>query len=427
MIEQLLWLAGKMQDRNLLYMLADGMDILPDTEKEVVVKAVQFFKTFKIVPRADDLDLIQQGWGKTFCAETTSDKEVLTAWWKQTVQKRRVASKIRDASIALDSGQPADGLLLQAARLAGADYDAKEKELLLNRDWKSVLEVAAARDSEYSFISTGIRGLDKAIGGLHRDEASITMTPTNRGKSMFLVHTAYHSLIQGLKVLAVTLEITADRWMQRLLQRIGKSSNVRELNTTYKPFIEQAINLMPGSCIVRYMPSKQLSLAKLESMIDQYSIKDFHPDVVIIDYLDEMYIPPREALRMGLREVAQGFTHLAKQFNCHMATATQTNRAALGKTVITEKDVGEDYGKIQVADVVLALCMTNEEYENKQGRFYVCKDRNGSGRGTQVPVRVEFGKALFEDLASAQPRKTIEEMSKPTDNTNSSGEQLDWK
>ena len=73
-------------------------------------------------------------------------------------------------------------------------------------------------------------------------------------------------------------------------------------------------------------------------------------------------------------------------------------QAALGKRKLTEKDVGEDYGKVKIADLNYAICQTEEEYKTGQARVRILKNRDGRGRGREVNVTVNYDKMLVESM-----------------------------
>lgn len=394
------------QDTELLYLLIDSKDVLSDPECAVIDKVLAFFRKFDRLPEKDELDILGKDWSTQYYEEVSIGKDVLVDWWKAETKKLRVAAKLREAAIALDSNNPeVDDILLQAARLASREE--VQEELRLSTDWEKILQKGLFRKQEENLLSTGIRRLDRAIGGLFRDDTTLIMAPSNRGKTMFLAHIAYHAVLNGLKVLAVTLEIPADRWGFRVLQRIGLSGDVHYLVNKMKPHISRYIRLVDGECIIRWFPARSLSIAGLEGLIERYSIQGYVPDLVIVDYLEEMQ-PGKfdETDRGGQRGVAQGLCNLSKRFNIHVMSATQTNKEALNKLIITEKEMGQNYGKYQVVDGVFALCQTEDEYANNQGRIYVCKWRNEGGRGAQIPLRIIFAKALFEDINVTRPSDT---------------------
>jgi len=87
---------------------------------------------------------------------------------------------------------------------------------------------------------------------------------------------------------------------------------------------------------------------------------------------------------------------------------TQANRASLSKLKITEANVSESFGKIEVADVILALCQTDDERAAKRGRLVVLKNREHTS-GSTLEFYIDFDKMMLSDLASAQKLGLIDQ------------------
>jgi len=83
---------------------------------------------------------------------------------------------------------------------------------------------------------------------------------------------------------------------------------------------------------------------------------------------------------------------------------SQARRTALGKKVITIADIGESFGKAQVADVVLCICKTKTEEEMNCGRFYVGKNRDNPGH-IVIPFRQDLDYSRFSEPADAHAQE----------------------
>ena len=81
-------------------------------------------------------------------------------------------------------------------------------------------------------------------------------------------------------------------------------------------------------------------------------------------------------------------------------SATQANRASLAKMKITEANTAESFGKIEVSDVVLAICQTDEERKLKRARLSVLKNRDYVSGGC-IEVFVDFEKMILLDVDTA--------------------------
>ena len=61
----------------------------------------------------------------------------------------------------------------------------------------------------------------------------------------------------------------------------------------------------------------------------------------------------------------QDLRYLSIEKNVAIITACQANRLALSATVITEEHIGESYGKVEVADIVISLSRKQEDEEKE--------------------------------------------------------------
>ena len=84
-------------------------------------------------------------------------------------------------------------------------------------------------------------------------------------------------------------------------------------------------------------------------------------------------------------------------------TATQTNRQGRGVDIITDRELGDSYGKIRTCDFSISLNQKEEEFDNGKMRAYVMKSRNGRPRFI-VPMNNNYSNLRME-----QSDETFEE------------------
>jgi replicative DNA helicase len=243
-------------------------------------------------------------------------------------------------------------------------------------------------------------------GGLSRGELAMVIAPTGVGKSMYLVNQAARSAKDGLNVLYISLEMSEDRLAQRLdsvLTRIpiGELKNrVNEIKYRLQE-LEKVINDKRGHSLgkikIKQFPGRMLTISSLRAYIQQlYNYENFTPDVLIIDYLDEMG-STNEKTYEAHQENAQSLRGLAVELKCLVWTATQTNREAHKVEVITEREVGDSYGKLRPCEFIFSINQTPSEADKGVGRLYIMKNRNGISK-IQHPIRINKSIMLMEDL-----------------------------
>lgn len=263
-------------------------------------------------------------------------------------------------------------------------------------------------------VTSGIASLDRFLyGGFGTEEIATIIAPPGRGKSFFLLNVMYGAMLAKKNVLYLTCELYEKSVLKRLYSRISYSTRKDMLDEEYVvKSASKFFALTKSKGRILYVPSKSMTVEGVESLLDsQRMYFDFVPDIIIVDYLD--LLAPRAAdMRLEIRHRLRGITDdlrsLSIRRNVPVLTATQGNRESLAKSKITEANVSEAFGKIEVSDVVLALCQTDEEKKMKRARLLILKNRDYIS-GACIEVYVDFEKMLLMDLDLANKMGILEE------------------
>jgi replicative DNA helicase len=255
-------------------------------------------------------------------------------------------------------------------------------------------ERAETRMNEYASgndgirrVPTGMSGLDRIMGGgLGDGELGVVIAPPNRGKSFALTNIGAGAILEGFNVAHYTLEMperqVEKRYDNRLLQ---KDTNYLKENGS-KAF-QALINMqkfIKGDLVVKKYRTNEASVNTLRSHLTRLHMeKNFKPDLIIVDYAD--LLQPRRTYsdkRFELESVYLDLRDLGTEYGCPVWTASQANRGALDKKVITIGDLAEAFNKANIADFMVALCQTVEEKEDGVMRWHVAKQRDGEANLT---------------------------------------------
>jgi len=234
-------------------------------------------------------------------------------------------------------------------------------------------------------------------GGLGSKELAMVVAPPGVGKSLFLVNQSVHSLIEGRKVLYISLEMSEDKIAQRfdsimtLVPQFKLKDPSSQLNV--KERLELFQKEFPGSqLVIKEFPTSQASINTIRNLLVQLKNYDeFEPDLLVIDYL-ELMRPTRDIQQEyhAQQRVAEELRGIAMENNFLIWTATQTNRQGRMVKIITDAELGDSYGKIRTCDFAISLNQSEEEFDQGNMRAYVIKSRNGRPRFT-VPMSVDYG------------------------------------
>jgi replicative DNA helicase len=247
-------------------------------------------------------------------------------------------------------------------------------------------------------------------GGLGNKELAMVIAPPGVGKSLWLVNQAVQSMIEGRKVLYVSLEMSEDKIAQRFdsVTTLIPQSQLKDPSAQLKVDERLSIfrtNFPDSRLVIKEFPTGTANVNSLRALLVQLkNYEDFTPDVIIIDYL-ELLRPVRENQHeyQAQQRIAEELRGLAMETKVLLWTATQTNRQGRAVKVITDAELGDSYGKIRTCDFAVSLNQSEEEFDNGTMRAYVVKSRNGRPRFT-VPMTIDYnilrmaeGEALDEE------------------------------
>jgi len=254
---------------------------------------------------------------------------------------------------------------------------------------------------QHDRVSTGLSGLDKELeGGWGKGEIAVLIAPPGYGKTMFLLNAMYSILERRKNVLFVSFELSEERLLERLYRRIARASraDIRKDKTgRIKDVLQRFFRLMKVRGYIVYRRPKTWGVEDMALHIDRLKSRGIEIDTVIVDYLDKLSLKSKD-YRLGLRDLTEDLRYLSIDRNVRVITATQANRLSLTAPVITEEHVSESFGKVEVSDIVLSLGRTQKDEQKNQGRIVLLKSRDRGGRGVIIPIRMEFDKALMEDV-----------------------------
>ena len=250
---------------------------------------------------------------------------------------------------------------------------------------------------EQDKYKTLLPSLNRSLeGGLGEKELAMVIAPPGVGKSLWLVNQGVQSMIEGRKVLYVSLEMSEDKIAQRFdsVTTLIPQSQLKDPAAQLKVDERLSIfrtNFPESRLVIKEFPTGTATVNSLRALLVQLkNYEDFTPDVIIIDYL-ELLRPVRENQHeyQAQQRIAEELRGLAMETKVLLWTATQTNRQGRSVKVITDAELGDSYGKIRTCDFAVSLNQSEEEFDNGTMRAYVVKSRNGRPRFT-VPMTIDY-------------------------------------
>ena len=289
--------------------------------------------------------------------------------------------------------------VMHAAFRAGIEHENLGLDYIENRQ-----SLQTRGEGPNYLMSTGIEALDKLIGGYSRSMFVCVMGGYKGNKSWALLHAAKTALVQGLKVLFVTHELTEKQvelrmdmmWGSMVTEKDptemeiktrdkdGKFGLIKEVRPSVYDIdavnkVRDVMRRMGGRFIIKKYPINTCSMMELNRYLDYLEqFYDFVPDVVINDYADIMeYSSLHDEKRHGLNEVYLGHKTIADERNILVITASQVTVEAIKKRRVSMADFSEDKRKAGNVDLALGISQTEKMEEAGMMTVNVVANRSG--------------------------------------------------
>ena len=287
--------------------------------------------------------------------------------------------------------------LVSEGTLVKYDLGMEHKENIETR-------IALRQFSKYEDrIPTLIKGLDRWLrGGVSKKELMIIGAAPNVGKSAILVNIAVAGLQNEESVLYLSCELDDSKIAERVEQRICLMTDDEIMNSKEKATkrLKRFYKLSGSRLFIKSVGSGDWNVNNIRAYLQQLKLKeDFIPTLLVIDYLDELKSSfGYDNYYASETEITASLVNIAKEFDIPVVTATQASKEAVGKKIVTEKEIAQCFQKIRKADIILTICQTMEEEEDGIARIYIAKNRNNPGKHKQIPIKIDFKRMYMTDL-----------------------------
>ena len=352
-----------------------------EDEEDIIRAILEYQEAYGKVPRdPDDVLVLCKGeheetiltvFDEQYDYDTSLVKDVVVQWAREQAAKIAILDSVDDVK----KGDLSKVLeRIEDAVSVGSELSIQGLDVFRDLDqW--------LYDQWVGKVRTGWPHIDMHLeGGLGTGELGTILAPSNRGKSMALVNIAYGAagIGSGKNVVIFTHEmadkIYAKRCAARMMFRFPK--RMENLGAYEEEFNELAEKLVPGN--IRVIGGSNMNLTQMDAALERLHAEGYDFDLIIDDYPDLLVpVRGRNQRRFELTEIYEGYRRLANKYSVPAWAASQTNRKAYGKDIITEADIAEDIGKVNISDVVLAICQTKKEAEEERCRLFLAKVRDG--------------------------------------------------
>jgi replicative DNA helicase len=309
----------------------------------------------------------------------------------------RSSEQIDDAKLKIEHS--IDFLMKQAPAIDRVPFAAPDAA-------NEALEALDSRMTRRSVISTGLKGLDGAIGGWQPARYVITAAGTGGGKTLIATNFCLEALKQGKRVLYCTIEMERAEIIDRLvcahmgLETLKVSSgrlSEREKDLVFQGYGE--IARMPLH--VAHLSSG--SLEELEMHVTRMT-KQHALDLLIVDYIQDLRVESgnfksRYELVTEVTKRIRNLTKVTKVATIGLAQLSREGQK--NPDARPTKYQIRDSGQIeQDSDVTLIAHTIFDEMDGvKHPReSYLYVDKNRHGPLVALPVKIDFARNKLSDM-----------------------------
>lgn len=377
---------------------------------------------------------------KKLYAMTVDDPKAILESFAAFVRTVNLQAALEEAAEKLGKEKVDDAYKTLEALNRRANRHVESTRISWIEDFSSRMAEAKHRKEhpeEMKVFPTGIKKLDKIIGGIQIGELGMVMATTGKGKSISLANFGYHAALKGHKVAYFALEMPARQIARRLDSRFTTvlynklkeydltPEELRQIDARVKKMEER----LKGKLEIVSMPLRRCTIDILRGEIEQLVSGGFRPDLLLIDSGDHMRgVGKFESYRLEQADVYWELKNLAEEDKYGIWTSTHAGRDWADK-VATAEAAGEAYDKARISDIAISLNTPakktrstrvvvddDEESETKpeekaapriKGKYmelYLAKYRDGASHIT-IPLDAEFDRMFIgeiEDAAEAE-------------------------
>jgi replicative DNA helicase len=313
-------------------------------------------------------------------------------------------------------------LISTAAEIGEMAFDESEVENLLDRSEqliysvsqdmtyqdfvpiKDTLEVTFERLDELSKkkgalrgVPTGLKGLDKMLSGLQKENLTVLAARPSVGKSSLALNIAQHAALNGGFGIAIfSLEMGREMLVDRLISAQAGIDNwkISTGNLDEEDFEKYGVaagELAEAPIFID--DTAGISVMEMRTKARRLMLEN-KIDLIIVDYMQLVKAPQAESRVQEVSKISQGLKNLARELKVPVLAVSQLSRAVEQRGGDKKPQLSDlrDSGSIeQDADIVMFLYRPDEE-DKSNAKLIVSKHRNGPTGELDLFFRAEFTK-----------------------------------
>ena len=227
---------------------------------------------------------------------------------------------------------------------------------------------------------------------LDKDHKFLLGDCTVSHNTFHLIYTAETAMMNGLRVIFFSLEMSRANMIKRMWMSLSGQLNENKEDIDFPYFEEaedgkykikhktisrKAVDIMDiekkqkslrrlsrgGDIQIVAVPAYSLTVEGLDAYLDDFEQKGYIPDVIIVDYADIMAPSEKGDYRNQLDGIWKRLRGLAQKRKALVVTASQSGRSSIDKEV-DATDIAEDIRKIAHVTSMVSLNQTPTDIKN---------------------------------------------------------------
>lgn len=228
----------------------------------------------------------------------------------------------------------------------------------------------------------------KLDGGIPRKSQVGICARPNVGKSTFLANWAATYARNGLKVLYITNEDSAEECAIRIIARLSGDSRTK-VEDDPESSRRKAMEIGLGNVYIESLTPG--SLSEIRSLVSS-----IRPDLCIVDQLYPIITAAKSGPTLELANFASGTRQLAREFDCVMVIVTQRDKASGDRLYLKQEDA-EWSSTGFAAQLDLMIGLARDDKMERMGRMMVSFPRWKFGpRLSPTELRFDFNVCKVE-------------------------------
>lgn len=246
-------------------------------------------------------------------------------------------------------------------------------------------------------------------GGFHKKTLNLFMAKSGSGKSLIMCSLGTNFALQNKKVLYITLEMSEQKIMDRLLANLF-DIDTKEIKNLSRANFDKLYSAVQKSIandikIIQY-PARTLSANKIRNLLKELKVKKkFEPDVILLDYL-QLCSPNTQNKNWNTAEALKVITEevraVAIEYDLPIISAIQTNREGFKGGDVDLTQVSESIAIVFGADLLIGVYIDDNLKTAGKYLWTTLKNRYGI-QDQRIFVGVDYPKMKIFNLEEEKP------------------------